>query len=76
MIELRGKLRLAVAQANGYPRGEALALIGLAHSLLATGERARALGAGRTALDLARRTGYQLVEVAALAALAAAEQAH
>ncbi len=66
---------LAVARANGHRRGEALALIGLAHSGVSTGEHTRALDAGRAALDSARRAGYRLVEAEALAVLAAAELA-
>jgi DNA-binding SARP family transcriptional activator/tetratricopeptide (TPR) repeat protein len=66
---------LAVAQAVGYRRGEAVALVGVARSRLGTGELPRALTAARAGLEAARHSGYRLVEAEALAALAEAELA-
>ncbi len=64
---------LALARETGYARGEALALIGLAHSRLDGGDRSDALTAARAALDSARQAGYRLIEADALTALARCE---
>jgi DNA-binding SARP family transcriptional activator len=66
---------LALARDSGYPRGEAQALIGLAHSRLAAGGLPDALAAAHEALKAARHAGYRLIEADALTAVAAIELA-
>jgi hypothetical protein len=65
----------ALARETGYARGEALALIELAHSRLDSGARSDALTAAREALDSARQAGYRLIEAEALTVLARVELA-
>ena len=66
---------LALARETGYTRGEALALIEMAHSRLDGGDRSEALTAAREALDSARQAGYRLIEAEALTLLARVELA-
>ncbi len=63
---------LVLARDIGYARGEALALIELAHSRLEIGDHSHALTAARAALDSARQAGYRLIEAEALTVLARA----
>jgi tetratricopeptide (TPR) repeat protein len=66
---------LALARDTGYARGEALALIGQAHSRLSSGDRSHALALARSALESARQAGYRLIEAEALTVLARVELA-
>jgi len=66
---------LMLAQAGGYRRGQALALLGLAGAHLAGGSPAQAAATAADALDISRRAGYRLVEAQALTMLAAVRSA-